>query len=69
VFVIGVREDFLAVFDFVDKSSVLLIVLFNDFLFEFEISIKLFLVLDKLAFRYNLLLLFSLMLFLLFKPV
>ena len=69
MFVIGVREDFLAVFDFVDKSSVLLIVLFNDFLFEFEISIKLFLVLDKLAFRYNLLLLFSLMLFLLFKPV
>jgi hypothetical protein len=68
VFVIGVREDFLAVFDFVDKSSVLLIVLFNDFLFELEISIKLFLVLDKLAFRYNLLL-FSLMLFLLFKPV
>lgn len=68
MFVIGVREDFLAVFDFVDKSSVLLIVLFNDFLFEFEISIKLFLVLDKLAFRYNLLL-FSLMLFLLFKPV
>jgi hypothetical protein len=67
VFVIGVREDFLAVFDFVDKSSV--IVLFNDFLFELEISIKLFLVLDKLAFRYNLLLLFSLMLFLLFKPV
>lgn len=69
MFVIGVREDFLAVFDFVDKSSVLLIVLFNDFLFELEISIKLFLVLDKLAFRYNLLLLFSLMLFLLFKPV
>lgn len=68
MFVIGVREDFLAVFDFVDKSSVLLIVLFNDFLFELEISIKLFLVLDKLAFRYNLLL-FSLMLFLLFKPV